>query len=282
MDFQDFQSNPKARFLADFRGSERGEHRNLIKQTNIKHATKRRYPKKTKLSPVEKKEGSEKTEGEGAQRQTEEEDKDGEHEEEHPSKGGCNYNDDDDKEEEEEEEEEEDDDDFIVDDDDDNEDGEEEGDDEDDDEVHDEEALARPSDLRNALRSHRVSRFLQRVSTYLRELFFTRSASRSEAEASHWSRKQVRGHGKTLPPAAPAQLLIANSSYGSPHAAAPRGYVPHLTRAKLVNFDRPKQVEIVDPVHAPSIAEEPTIWRVRRCPGRELGPRSHLPGSNLG
>ncbi|EJK60103.1 hypothetical protein THAOC_19612 [Thalassiosira oceanica] len=40
------------------------------------------------------------------------------------------------------------------------------------------------------------------------------------------------------------------------------GYVPHLTRAKLVNFDRPKQVEIVDPVHAPSIAEEPTtIWQ---------------------
>ncbi|EJK51853.1 hypothetical protein THAOC_28936 [Thalassiosira oceanica] len=86
-------------------------------------------------------EGSEKTEGEGAQRQTEEEDKDGEHEEERPSKGGCNYNDDDDKEEAEEEEEEEDDDD--------NEDGEEEGGDEDDDEVHDEEALARPSDLRN-------------------------------------------------------------------------------------------------------------------------------------
>ncbi|EJK64323.1 hypothetical protein THAOC_14955, partial [Thalassiosira oceanica] len=54
-------------------------------------------------------------------------DKDGEHEEERPSKGGCNYNDDDDKEEAEEEEEEEDDDDFIVDDDDDNKDGEEEG-----------------------------------------------------------------------------------------------------------------------------------------------------------
>ncbi|EJK56932.1 hypothetical protein THAOC_23083, partial [Thalassiosira oceanica] len=29
--------------------------------------------------------------------------------------------------------------------------------------------------------------------------------------------------------------------------AGVRGYVPHLTRAKLVNFDRPKQVEIVAP-----------------------------------
>ncbi|EJK64965.1 hypothetical protein THAOC_14241, partial [Thalassiosira oceanica] len=71
-------------------------------------------------------------------------------------------------------------------------------------------------------------------------------------------------------------------SYGSPHAAAPRGYVPHLARAKLVNFDRPKQVGIVAPVHAPGIAEEPAVWRVRRCPGRELAQRSYRPGSNLG
>ncbi|EJK71868.1 hypothetical protein THAOC_06648 [Thalassiosira oceanica] len=40
-----------------------------------------------------------------------------------------------------------------------------------------------------------------------------------------------------------------------------RGYVPHLARAKLVNFGRPKQVEIVAPVNAPGIAEEePAVW----------------------
>ncbi|EJK64981.1 hypothetical protein THAOC_14227, partial [Thalassiosira oceanica] len=72
---------------------------------------------------------------------------------------GCNYNDDDDKEEAEEEDEEEE----EEEDDDDNEDGEEEGGDEDDDEVHDEEALARPSDLRNVLTIDLYRHRLQRV-----------------------------------------------------------------------------------------------------------------------
>ena len=68
MDFQGFPKGifpkePEARLLADFRGSERGEHRNLIKQTNIKHATEEDAEEDQTLASGE--EGSEKTEGEG-------------------------------------------------------------------------------------------------------------------------------------------------------------------------------------------------------------------------
>ena len=54
------------------------------------------------------------------------------------------------------------------------------------------------------------------------------------------------------------------------HAAATRRYVPILARAKLVNFDRPKQVEIDAPVPAPGIPRIAGRRRFRRCPGREL------------
>ena len=44
------------------------------------------------------------------------------------------------------------------------------------------------------------------------------------------------------------KMMWRTCCYEAPHAAGTRRYVPILARAKLVNFDRPKQVEIDAPV----------------------------------
>ncbi|EJK58945.1 hypothetical protein THAOC_20891, partial [Thalassiosira oceanica] len=100
---------------------------------------RKKTPKKTKLSPAEKKDRRRLRDRARQAKKREDPDV-----QTNQASGGR--------------EKEEDDDDFIVDDDDDEEDEEEEGDDEDDDGVHDEEALARPRDLRKSTRSTRSKR----------------------------------------------------------------------------------------------------------------------------
>ena len=80
-------------------------------------------------------------------------------------------------------------------------------------------------------------------------------------------------HSKCTPlkNTAPQNIWAPRRSYEVLHAAVTRRYVPILARAKLVNFDRPKQVEIDAPVHASGILGIARRRRFRRCPGRELG-----------
>ena len=85
----------------------------------------------------------------------------------------------------------------------------------------------------------------------------------------------------TVPLTGWMDATASQRSYEVLHAAVTRRYVPILARAKLVNFDRPKQVEIDAPVHAPGIPRIAGRRRFRRCPGRELGHRSRTSGLDL-